>query len=701
MTKILISELDRIILKNSERRVVRQDDSGYVLARLGQNVDLHEHFTHDEIVKLIDAGEMSIEKNWHQESRAHARLLAGVNDISDLRDDEAEKLIRREFYVTQFLLREAADKSVKRTDECIKRVMRETFLALVDQDNRFDKSKKKEKNKCPERYPSPRALRRWLKAYESGSRDALSLRTRHRFSGNPISSLDSEIQKLVTKHAAVSYCQLSRPSVSHVYDLLKADVAELNKKRVASGLPEFICPAKATLRRKILKLNQFEVYASRHGVASARAKFVMVGTGLDVVRPLQHVQIDEFTIPLHTIANDLGLTEGISDEDLKKLKAERLKLCLVLDVASRCVLGFRISRRADAQNAIAALAMSVSDKSAIALAAGCKSDWPQRGPGSLYSPDAGGPFIDQGFRKAVTGLKAVYENAPAGISYLRGHIERIFGSIHTGLMPFFTGRAFNNVVDKGEYQAHKRASLLTTQLPQIFVRWVVDVYHHTPHEGLMGETPYNAWKRLTDQYGIAPCPNVHERRAIFGVPLERKLERRGIRVQCNDYQSDEIQEFRRLAGDVNLNIRFDPADIGHISVWFNDRWNVVPSIRESVRGVDLSTWQDAIADLRARHAAGARIYEHIVHDAIRAISGIAEDAMRRTAISAPRPSADEINRTEDNLLLGFEIVRDERSHEKPSGDILGNGIPVTSDKPIILPITSIGGEPRRKRKLED
>jgi putative transposase len=74
MTKILISELDRIILKNSERRVIRQDDAGYVLARLGQNVDLHEHFTHDEIVKLIDAGEMSIEKNWHQESPAPPRL---------------------------------------------------------------------------------------------------------------------------------------------------------------------------------------------------------------------------------------------------------------------------------------------------------------------------------------------------------------------------------------------------------------------------------------------------------------------------------------------------------------------------------------------------------------------------------------------------------------------------------------------------
>lgn len=695
MMKIIITENDRVIIKNSERRRVRESEDGYVFARLGENVDLHEHFTHAEIVKLIDAGDMSIEKNWHDDCRAYSRLLAGVNSLTDLRKDEADQLIRREFYVTQFLMREAADKAVKRTDECIKRTILEIELALMAKKGRFDTKGKEQKSP-----PSPRALRRWIKAYEDGARDVLSLRTRHRFSGNTMSNLASEIMELVTKHATVSYCHESRPSVKNVYALLKADVATLNDKRKASGLQPLVCPAMATLRRKILKLNQFEVHASRYGVSSARAKFSIIGTGLDVTRPLQHVQIDEWTIPLHTIANDLGLTEGISEEDLKKLKSERVKLCLVLDVATRSVLAMRISRKGDAQNAISALAMSVADKNAIAIAAGCKSDWPMRGPGSLYSPDAGGPFIDQGFRAVITGLKAVYENAPAGISYLRGHIERIFGTMHTGLIPFYTGRSFPNVVEKGTYQAHKRATILTTQLPQIFVRWVVDVYHHTPHEGLMGETPYNAWKRLTDQYGVAPCPNVHERRAIFGLPLERCLDPRGIRVCGNYYQSEDLQEWRRLLGDVKVNIRFDTADIGHISAWFNDRWNVVPAVREAVRGVDLNTWQDTIADLRRRHAEGASAYEHIVHDAIRTLSGISEDAMRRTPISAPRPTADEIDRLEDSLSFGLDTIKDESSREKPQGNILGNGTPVSSAKPSVPPIERPGAEPRKKRKLE-
>jgi len=76
------------------------------------------------------------------------------------------------------------------------------------------------------------------------------------------------------------------------------------------------------------------------------------------VRPLQHVQIDEWSIQLHTIVNDLGLGGVLTDQERLALKNERLKICAAIDVATRCVLGFRISNRSDAANAIAVLAMT-------------------------------------------------------------------------------------------------------------------------------------------------------------------------------------------------------------------------------------------------------------------------------------------------------------------------------------------------------
>ncbi|WP_441280408.1 Mu transposase C-terminal domain-containing protein [Tardiphaga sp. 862_B3_N1_1] len=674
MTKINIGENDRITLKNSERRVVSSDAVGYVLARKGHSVELHEHFTHEEIVKLIDAGEMRIDRNWFDEPRARARLLAGVDSLADLKTEEQNLLLHREFYVSQFLLLEDADKDIKRTDAAIK-----TAIARIEV-NRLTDGKRCDVWITDKRPPSARTFRRWLKRYEDGARNVVALRTKHRLCGNPSSNIDDEVHKLLTKYA-LAFCDEARPTVSLLHGKLLAELDAINCQREADGLERLTPPAKATLQRRVHKLNQFEVHACRYGINAARARFAVVGTGLDVVRPLQHVQIDTWNIQLHTFLSDIGLDQYLTPEIRKKLKKTRLKFCGVFDVATRSYLAFRISGLDDARNAIAALAMSVSDKSAIAKSAGCKSDWPQRGPGSCYSPDAGPAFIDAGFRGAIAGLKSVYENAPAGLSHLRGHIERSLGTVHTTLMPYFTGRSFSNVIEKGEYEAEERASIIISQLPMIFTRFIVDKYHHTPHEGLGGETPYNAWKRLTALYGTAPCPDLHERRDIFGVPLKRDLDARGIRFANNFYQSDEIQEWRRQVGDTKLDIRVDTTDIGHVSAWFDDRWNVVPAVRTALRGVDLNTWKDAVTELRRHHAAGARVNEHFVHGAIRAITAIAEDAVCRTAISGTRPTKEQLDWTEDGLTLGFDVGADDAAEDKHPDDILGQGFPRATGQP--------------------
>ncbi|WP_315810671.1 Mu transposase C-terminal domain-containing protein [Bradyrhizobium sp. SZCCHNR3107] len=671
MAKINIGSRDRIMKGNTELRPVSCSDDGYVFVRAGSVPELHEDLTHDQIKRLIDSSALRIDRDWYEEGNARARLIAGVDSLSDLPREEANELIRREYFVTEFLKREANDKNVKRTDASIWETILSIDASRLQRNARCDQALKRRKP------PSARTFRRWLSAYEKDGFNVLALRNRYRNSGNPYSNMDPEVYRLLTSHAA-SYCDERRPTISHVFRSLKAEIAKLNLERSANGISQLTCPAKSTLSRKIKALNQFEVYASRHGISKARAKFAIVSTGLDVTRPLQHVQIDEWSIQLHTIAADLGLSDVMTAEDRRALKMERLKVCLVLDVATRCVLGFRISSRTDASNAIATLAMVVSDKNSIAKTAGCKSDWPMGGPPSLVSPDAGPAFIDEHFRGCIANLKAVYENAPASLSYLRGHVERVFGSIHTGLTPHFTGRSFTNVVDKGEYESENRASIFTKQLPRLFVRWIVDVYHHTPHEGLGQETPYLAWKRLTDLYGIAAPPNAHQRREIFGVELERNLHPRGVRVQGLYYQSEALQVWRRQVGDTTVTLRFDPLDIGYVSVWIGNSWLTVPSVRAVVRGVNLYTWLDAVTDLKRTHQENARHYEHIVHDAIRAIAQTADQAIRRTAVFATRPTVDELNHVESGLMLGFDFVDNDAPEEVPKATLLDGGIPVAS-----------------------
>jgi putative transposase len=195
-------------------------------------------------------------------------------------------------------------------------------------------------------------------------------------------------------------------------------------------------------------------------------------------------------------------------------------------------------------------------------------------------------------------------------------------------------------------------------------------------------------QRLTAMYGVDAPPNGHQRREIFGIDLERSLDQRGIRVAGVYYQSAEIQEWRRQVGDTKVRLRFDPSNIGYVSVWIGERWLTVPSVRDMFRGLDLETWMESVRDLRRRHAKNAKIYEHIALAAIRAISQMADDAMRRVSIDATRPTAEELDREERHLLLGFEITDDNAlgSDEGPKTDLLGGGIPVASARPPVTPI---------------
>jgi putative transposase len=683
MTRINIGPRDRISDGGADYRLVTSTEAGYVVARVGSgSTELNQTFTHQQLKEALDANIIRIDRGWYEEGRARARLMAGVSSLAELPRDDANEVLRQKYYLDEFLKREAADKKVTRTDASIEKTLKQIDAERPTEGQRCDRPVERKPR------PSPRTLRRWLKRYEAGGYDVLALRKRHRNSGIRISPIHPEADRILQKFV-VGYCDERRKSKQKLYEEMKAEFKTVNEDREKRGLDPLNCPAKSTLSNRIDALNAFEVYASRYGLAKARAKFVIVGAGLDVVRPLQHIQIDEWALQLHTIAEQIGLGDLLTEEDRIALKKERFKVCVILDVATRCILGMRLSSRADAVNAIATLSMVISDKTAIAKAAGCLSDWPMGGAFALISPDAGSAFIDEGFRACVAGLKAVYENAPASLSHLRGHIERIFGTMHTNLTANFPGRSFSNVVDLAEYKAEDRAAIFTRHLPKILVRWAVDWYHHTPHTGLRGETPYCAWQRLTAMYGVDAPPNAHQRREIFGIDIERSLDQRGVRVAGIYYQSPEIQEWRRQVGDTTVRLRFDPSNIGYVSVWIGERWLTVPSVRDMFRGLDLTTWLESVRDLRRRHAENAKVYEHIALAAIRAISQMAEDAMRRVSIDTTRPTPEELEREERHLLLGFEIVDDhplvDDEAPKPKANILDGSIPIARARPPVSP----------------
>ncbi|MCK7473397.1 MAG: hypothetical protein MZV49_07380 [Rhodopseudomonas palustris] len=149
-------------------------------------MELHEPFTHDEIVKLIDAGEMRIDRNWFDESRARARLGGWrVDSLSDLKTEEQNRLLhRREYYVSQFLAMEAADKKGG-PHRSADREGNHRYRGPSS--HRWNPLRRLDQGQAPALYAPNLAPLAKERHYENGQRSVVALRTRHRHSGNPLS----------------------------------------------------------------------------------------------------------------------------------------------------------------------------------------------------------------------------------------------------------------------------------------------------------------------------------------------------------------------------------------------------------------------------------------------------------------------------------------------------------------------------------
>ncbi|QCO57856.1 hypothetical protein EOK75_19590 (plasmid) [Pseudorhodobacter turbinis] len=113
--------------------------------------------------------------------------------------------------------------------------------------------------------------------------------------------------------------------------------------------------------------------------------------------------------------------------------------------------------------------------------------------GGITVTDNGPAFKSEAFTNCCLDLRVATLRTHAGVPGMRGTGERIFGTLSTDLMPRLVGRTFSNSIERGDYKSEKRACLNAEDVAFVLVRWVVDIYHNSPHEGLGGRTPLEQW----------------------------------------------------------------------------------------------------------------------------------------------------------------------------------------------------------------
>lgn len=648
---------DRITIDRIEYVPFSTDDQGHVFRRL-VDPDISEGFSHAEIQTLFRTEKIKVDPNWFSATRASLRTWTNSTLLSELDDKEQATVLWRQSYCDHFLAMEMRDRGISRSDVCMGRGIRQITADLVAEALERKGGKKRrcgssgEESRTP---PSPRTLRRWLKVYAASGYDPMSLRLAYQRCGNADRKSTEAVE--IAERFAAQYADSRRPTKCALFRAYEAALTGINDARRLQGESIVESLSRRTFERLINKVTDpFHLCVAREGWKAAKKRFGIVRGGLEVLRPLERVEMDEWNVSLMTLLTKAGIWASLTPEQKSMVERSRAWLGAAIDAATRCFLGLRLfSESPSSATAIATLEMAVSDKTELSQAAGARTPWDMAGTMETIAMDSGAANIAIWTQAAISDLGATAFYPPSGLAEMRARIERSFRTLQTSFASHFPGQTFENVIRRGEYDSEGNACIDLEELNRTLICWVVDAYHNLPHGGLAGETPRNAWLRLTGKYGVLPPPDGHRRRHIFGIPCERRIQNRGVRVLGIHYQSQQLQQLRRTVGQQPVIVRVDRFDLSSVSVRTKEGWLSVPP---AVNGLDLAgvsywEWIAAAKALQRHHADTAKLSISVVRQALAGIRATADMAIARAELGSPILGTDDFERLDKTLFRTF------------------------------------------------
>ncbi|MBZ7924763.1 hypothetical protein LAC81_28920 [Ensifer adhaerens] len=587
---------DKLVYRGVEYGYVASNTAGHVLRRKdGSNI--LEPFSHKLLAAMLaDVQDPLVVYPGAYKEGAAPRGAKGTDLLSSLRPHQQKAVIKKDRWCRRWLQLEYQETNVTRSDACMRlHIFRigEEFKQLLNPTQKRVTYKSK---KTAESTPAPSTLRRWLRDFEAADYDPIVFVDKY-LTARP-SPLDPEVQQMMAAFARM-YASDAKPKMNELYDQFVAATLDENKRRAAKHMPPLDLPCLRTFQNRINDLPRAFIDLGRLGEAAAAKKYAIVLEGIDPIRPFERLEQDEWAVDLQTLLTITKIWPTLTAAQKKRLKRVRLWITALIDTATKCFVGLRAHREAPSvKSAIMTLELVTRDKSDIAEKLGCKTPWDMSGTPEVIATDSATWYTSTAFRVVVNDLGSTLFLPPAGAASARGTMERSFRTTGSKALQYFSGQTWGSIAEKGEYPSEKEASVLVDQAAEVITRFFVDVYHNEPHAGLSGETPRNAWIRLSKTHGVLPPPTGHRRRHIFGINRKASITTSGICQNGNWYQSPALQAIRRRNPKVKLLTRVDRWDLGEISAWDGTGWIRVPAVHAELKGMSIWVWAAACERLR-------------------------------------------------------------------------------------------------------
>jgi putative transposase len=660
---------DRVTFDDAQHMtVVETTTDGHVF----QTIDgLRHTYSHEQIYLMRAQDRIRVMRGYHSTGASKTITPFGGLDITEFGEDKVAKALFWQNMVDEYMRFEAIGKKhpvlknegfkqrkVSLGVKCV-RFLLPILKRIVDE--RWEGANGSVQRSY--KLVGPRQFKRLHDLYVDSGFNPLALVSLKRGPKARVTAHRDDLE-LWLEYAA-RYADRKRPSMRNCLLMLKAEVHRRNVEREGTGLREFTMPSRTCFENLIKGMGVYYLTAKRHTEDYARKKFAITQGGVLVERPGERVEMDEWMVDLSILFTHLRIWNVLTKEEQDAVKRIRVWLTVAIDCATKCILAMHFSHRKPShRSSLAALEMIVTDKTPISQIVGTGMPWIYGLVPEALLTDAGSAFRDVRFRSTVAALRCEHIIPPSGQPAARGTIESFFHTCELRFMSYFDGRTFSNILQKGKVDPRGYASVNLDVFNRIFVRAIIDIYHTTPHSGLGGETPADAWERLSAFSAINQPISSIERRHLFGVELERAISDKGVRVFGVHYNSSELQRHRfeqqalPMSPPPRVKIRHGRLDISAVSFQLDNEWKEA----KSTIGVPVSTtlvaWIGARANHLARVGEKAKAYLSVQLDAVNELVASGDAASATAGLGLDALVASDYDAFEKRYFKDMSFVDD-------------------------------------------
>lgn len=419
--------------------------------------------------------------------------------------------------------------------------------------------------------------------------------------------LPDDVEALIDACIKAHFRTRQRAKVSQLVDEVRHECRRMGVK----------APHYRTIKRRIDQIDPKVLLRDRHGAKAAADRYRPVVAEYSADYALQVVQID------HTRA-DIFIVD-----EVHRCPIHRPWLTLLIDIASRMVVGFYVSLEAPSATSVAlACHHAVTPKTTWLEERGVSAPWPVYGLPDVLHLDNAAEFKSKALQVGVQEHGIDLQYRPVATPHYGGHIERLIGTM-MGEVHLLPGTTFSNVKERGDYDSEKHAVMTLREFEQWLTIQIVGRYHAEIHSSLL--MPPNASWAQACAARPHPLRQPADAQKFFYdfLPFEwRKVRRDGLSMFNIHYQDGLLSVWGGKL-DRKLRVKYDPRDLSAVFLEAPDGRHWPIRYRDLARP-PITLWEHRQARKALRDKGIRAVDEQLIFDAVEAQRMIVAEASRRT-----------------------------------------------------------------------